>query len=96
MEKLVVVLQALPFEERPFVGKDGSKQVFASRKLILSDGVDTFQAEMTGDTARANKDVQYDMTTLHRVQIQMSVRKWTTKDTNAEQYANDIRIIKMA
>lgn len=51
---------------------------------------------MTGDIARANKDVQYDMTTLHRVQIQMSVRKWTAKDTNAEQYANDIRIIKMA
>ena len=44
MEKLVVVLQALPFEERPVVGKDGSNQVFASRKLILSDGVDTFQA----------------------------------------------------
>lgn len=96
MEKLVMVLQALPFEERPFVGKDGTQQVFASRKLILSDGVDTFQAEMIGDTARANKDVQYDMVTLHRVQIQMSVRKWTSKDTNAEQYLTDIRIIKMS
>lgn len=95
MEKLVTVLKAFPFEERPYQDKNGNPQVFASRKFILSDGIDSFVAEMQGDLARANKDMQYDLSQAHSAQLQITVHPW--KDAQGvDRYSNEIKIIKLS
>ncbi len=95
MEKLVQVVQALPFQEREYKDRNGQKQMFASRGFLLTDGVDYFYAEMTGDYARLMKDLYPDTHIWHRVQMQMSAREFKDKEGNVR-YTNEIRIIKLA
>lgn len=94
MEKSVQILQQGKLNERPYTDRNGQQQVFASMSWMLSDGIDTFEAEMQGDMARAFKDVELDKAVLHRVQTQMSVREFRDKDGNIR-YSNEIRIIKL-
>ena len=94
MEKLVSVLQQFPMQERQYLDRDGQNQVFASRGFVLSTGIDTFYAEMTGDLARSQASVQFDQSTMHIVQMQTSVREYKDKEGNTR-YSNEIRITRM-
>ena len=94
MEKLVSVLQQFPFHERPYQDREGQNQVFASRGFVLSTGIDTFYAEMTGDMARSQATVQFDPAVMHIVQMQASVREFKDKEGNTR-FSNEIRITKL-
>lgn len=95
MEKLMTIQQVLETVERPYTDRSGNAQVFASKGFVLTDGIDTIYAEMTGDMARANKDTQYDLTTIHAVQMQSQARPWTDSQGVAH-YTTEVRIIKLS
>ena len=94
MERLVSIQQQFPLQERSYVDRNGQNQVFASMGWTLTDGIDTFYAEMQGDLARSFRDVHPDPSLLHRVQTQMSIREFKDKDGNSR-FSNEIRIVKL-
>lgn len=94
MEKLVSVLQQFPLQERTYLDREGQPQVFASRAFILSTGIDTLYAEMTGDLARSQASVQFDPAVMHIAQMQASVREFKDKEGNTRN-SNEIRITKL-
>ena len=94
MEKSVQIIQQGALVERPYQDRNGLQQVFASMGWTLTDGVDTFYAEMQGDLARSFRDIHPDPSLLHRVQTQMSIREFKDKDGNSR-FSNEIRIIKL-
>ena len=94
MEKIVSIQQQLPLQERNYTDRNGQQQVFASRGFILSDGIDTFYGEMTGDYARSQANVEFDTKTVHTVQAQISTREYKDKD-NKIRYQSEIRITKL-
>lgn len=94
MEKTVQIIQQGALVERPYQDRNGQTQMFSSMGFTLTDGVDTFYAEMQGDLARSYRDVHPDTSLLHRVQTQMSIREFKDKDGNSR-YSNEIRIIKL-
>lgn len=94
MEKFVTIQQQLPFNERTYQDRNGMNQVFASMGFILSDGIDTFYAEMQGDIARANKDVFFDTNIMHSVQCVITTRSWQDQSA-VTHHSNEIRIIRL-
>lgn len=94
MEKSVQIIQQGALVERPYQDRNGQQQVFASMGFTLTDGIDTFYAEMQGDLARSFRDVKLDKSLLHKVQVQMGIREYKDKDGNSR-YSNEIRIIKL-
>lgn len=94
MEKSVKIIQQLPLQERNYTDRNGQNQVFASKGYLLTDGVDSFYAEMQGDLARNYKDINFDANDLHRVQTVICFREYRDKD-NTIRYSNEIRIVKM-
>ena len=95
MEKLVIIKKVFPMQERTYNDHNGQQQIFASRGFILSDGIDTFYAEMVGDTARANAQTVFPTDQLVAAQCTIVQRTW--KDSQGvERYSNDIRINKLA
>ena len=52
MEKLVMIREQLPLQERNYTDRNGQPQVFASVGFVLTDGTDTFYAELTGDSKK--------------------------------------------
>lgn len=94
MEKIVTIQQQLPLQERSYTDRNGQQQVFASRGFVLSDGIDTFYGEMTGDYARSQANVQFDQQTFHTVQAQITTREYRDKENNTR-YQSEIRITKL-
>ena len=94
VEKSVQIIQQGALVERPYQDRNGQQQVFASMGWTLTDGIDTFYAEMQGDLARSFRDVHPDPSLLHRVQTQMSIREFKDKDGNSR-FSNEIRIVKL-
>ena len=93
MEKTVVIVEQLPLSERSYTDRNGQPQVFASRGFVLTDGIDTFYAEMTGDKARTCPEM--DKNKLHRVQCQLMERSYTDKD-GVLHHATEVRIVNFA
>lgn len=78
MEKLVTILEQYPLASRPYTAKDGTPLVFNSRGFLLSDGIDEFYAEMTGDAALSCPD--YDPGQLHAMQGYLRHRTFVDKN----------------
>ena len=85
-------------EERPVVARnytaqDGTQKTFYSKGFILTDGIDEFYAEMTGDMAR---DAQpYDATLIHKMQGYNKQRSFTDKNGQTR-FENQIIITRMS
>ncbi len=92
MEKLVTILEQFPLSARPYTAKDGTPMVFNSRGFLLTDGIDEFYAEMTGDAALACPE--YDRNMLHKVQACIKTRAYTDKN-GATRYENQVVIMKL-
>lgn len=92
MEKTVVIVEQLPLSERNYTDRNGQTQVYASRGFILSDGIDTFYGEMSGDKARACKEL--DKSQLHRVQCQLQERSYNDKD-GVLHHQTEVRILNL-
>ncbi len=87
-----MIKEQLALSERNYTDRNGQPQVFASVGFVLTDGIDTFYAELTGDRARACPTL--DKTTLHWVQTEMTCRTWND-NAGIMRYATEVRINKI-
>ena len=93
MEKVVSSTKVQPLKERSYINGHGDNEVFVSRGFVMTDGIDTFYAEATGEYAR-QLPTEIDTTVCHSVQLQMSSRPYQDREGQTR-YSNEIRIIKL-
>ena len=92
MEKFVTIINQGAHTSRQYTAQDGTQKTFHTMGFILSDGIDEFYAEMTGDMAR---DCQpYDRTLMHRMQGYIKQRPFTDKN-GMERHENQIYITNL-
>ena len=94
MEKVVTITKVQPLKERSYINGNGDNEIFVSRGFVMTDGIDTFYAEATGEYAR-QLPTEIDTTVCHSVQLQMSSRPYQDREGQTR-YSNEIRIVKMA
>ena len=78
MEKLVSIISQGAHSQRQFNGKDGQPTVFHYMDFVLTDGIDTFHAQATGNLAQALQPL--DPNVLHMVQCHISHRTFDRTD----------------
>ena len=93
MEKLVRIIDQLPLSSRAYTAQDGTPRTFHSRGFLLTDGIDEFYAEMTGDAALSCPEL--DRTVLHAVQAQIRQRAYQDKN-GTTRYENQVYITRIA
>ena len=94
MEKFVRIISQSACTQRQYTDKGGQPTVFNFVDFILTDGIDTFLGEVTGE--RAVNCPVYDRSHLYRVQCSMVVRDWMSQQTGEQMQATTIYIEKIA
>ena len=95
MERTVRIMQQSPLVTRNYMDrKTGDQKVINSVTLKLTDGIDTFLGEITGE--RAVNCPQYDPTRLYQVQCSMVVREWNSQQTGEAMQATTIYVDKIS
>lgn len=91
MEKTVRILSQSGLITRQYLDKKtGEQKVINSVTLKLTDGLDTFLGEITGE--RAVNCPKYDPQYIYRVQCSMVVREWNSQQTGEAMQATTIYI----
>ena len=93
MEKTVRILEQSQLATRKYTDKrTGEERVMTAVTLRMTDGLDTFLGEITGE--KAISCPQFDPTRLYRVQCSMLVRSWVSQ-TGEQMQATTIYIDKI-
>ena len=93
MEATVRILNQSPLVTRQYMDrKTGEQKVINSVTLRLTDGIDTFLGEITGE--RAVNCPKYDPQYLYQVQCSMVVREWNSQQTGEAMQATTIYVDK--
>lgn len=74
MEKLVSIIAQGEHESRQYNDRNGQPTVFHYMDFVLTDGIDTFHAQATGNLAQALQPLDKDI--LHKVQCHISHRTY--------------------
>lgn len=94
MERTVRILSQSPLATRQYMDrKTGEQKVMNSVTLKLTDGIDTFLGEITGE--RAVNCPKYDPLYVYRVQCSMTVREWNSQQTGEAMQATTIYVDKI-
>ena len=94
MEATVRILNQSGLMTRQYLDKKtGEQKVINSVTLKLTDGLNTFLGEITGE--RAVNCPKYDPQYLYRVQCSMVVREWNSQQTGEAMQATTIYIDKI-
>lgn len=94
MENLVRILAQSQLNTRQYVDKKtGEQKVINSVTLKMTDGIDTFLGEITGE--RAVNCPKYDTQYLYHVQCSMVVREWCSQQTGEAMQATTIYVDKI-
>jgi len=94
MEKTVKILNQSDLIKRQYLDKKtGEQKVINTITFKLSDGIDTFLGEITGE--RATNCPKLDPTRNYRVQCSMVVREWNSQQTGEAMQATTIYIDKI-
>jgi hypothetical protein len=94
MEATVRILNQSPLATRQYMDKKtGDQKVINSVTLKLTDGLNTFLGEITGE--RAVNCPKYDPQYLYKVQCSMVVREWNSQQTGEAMQATTIYIDKI-
>ena len=94
MERIVRILNQSPLATRQYMDKKtGEQKVVNSVSLKLTDGIDTFLGEITGE--RAVNCPKYDPQYIYSVQCSMVVREWNSQQTGEAMQATTIYIDKI-
>ena len=94
MEKTVRIISQTGVVSRSYTDKrNGEQKTITSRSFRLTDGIDTFVAEMTGE--KALNCPTFDAHQLYRVQCTMVTREWTSQNGEAN-VANSIYLDKIS
>lgn len=95
MESTVRIISQSDLTSRQYTDRrTGEPKTTNYVTLKLSDGVDTFVGEITGE--RAASCPKYDPQRLYRVQCSMVVREWNARDTGEPMQATTIYIDKIS
>ena len=95
MERTVRILSQSPLATRQYMDrKTGEQKVMNSVTLKLTDGLNTFLGEITGE--RAVNCPKYDPQYLYQVQCSMVVREWNSQQTGEAMQATTIYIDKIS
>ena len=95
MERTVRILQQSPLATRQYMDrKTGEQKVINTVTLKLTDGIDTFLGEITGE--RAVNCPQFDPQYQYKVQCTMVVREWNSQQTGESMQATTIYVDKIA
>ena len=94
MDATVRILNQSPLVTRQYMDrKTGEQKVINSVTLRLTDGIDTFLGEITGE--RAVNCPKYDPQYLYQVQCSMVVREWNSQQTGEAMQATTIYVDKI-
>ena len=94
MESTVRILNQSALSTRKYVDKETREEkVVNAITLTLTDGIDTFLGEITGE--KAVKCPRFDLSREYRVQCTMTVRKWNSQQTGELMQATTIYIDKI-
>ena len=94
MEATVRILNQSGLMKRQYLDKKtGDQKIINSVTLKLTDGIDTFLGEITGE--RAVNCPKYDPQYLYRVQCSMMVREWNSQQTGEAMKATTIYVDKI-
>ena len=94
MEATVRILNQSPLVTRQYMDrKTGEQKVINSVTLRLTDGIDTFLGEITGE--RAVNCPKYEPQYLYQVQCSMVVREWNSQQTGEAMQATTIYVDKI-
>ena len=95
MEAIVRILNQSALATRQYVDrKTGEQKVIHSVSLRMTDGIDTFLGEITGE--RAVNCPKYDPQYLYQVQCSMVVREWNSQQTGEAMQATTIYVDKIS
>ena len=95
MEKTVRILEQSGLATRKYTDKKtGQEKVMNAVTFKLTDGIDTFLGEVTGE--RAVTCPVFDKNHLYKVQCSMVVRNWTSEKTGESMQATTIYIDKIS
>ena len=95
MESTVRIMNQSPLATRQYTDKKtGEQKVINSVVLKLTDGIDTFLGEITGE--RAVNCPKFDPQHQYRVQCSMVVRDWTSQQTGEAMQATTIYVDKIS
>ena len=95
MERIVRILNQSPLATRHYMDrKTGEQRVINSVTLKLTDGIDTFLGEITGE--RAVNCPKYDPQYIYKVQCSMVVRDWMSQQTGEQMQATTIYVDKIS
>ena len=94
MEATVRILNQSGLMTRQYLDKKtGDQKVINSVTLKLTDGLNTFLGEITGE--RAVNCPKYDPKYLYKVQCSMVVREWNSQQTGEAMQATTIYVDKI-
>ena len=83
MESTVRILNQSALSTRKYVDKETREEkVVNAITLTLTDGIDTFLGEITGE--RAVNCPKYDPQYIYKVQCSMVVREWNSQQTGEQ------------
>ena len=95
MEATVRILNQSGLMTRQYLDKrTGEQKVVNSVTLKLTDGLNTFLGEITGE--RAVNCPKYDPQYLYQVQCSMVVREWNSQQTGEAMQATTIYVDKIS
>ena len=93
MEATVRILNQSPLMTRQYMDKKtGEQKVINSVTLKLTDGLNTFLGEITGE--RAVNCPKFDPQYVYKVQCSMVVREWNSQQTGEAMQATTIYVDK--
>ena len=94
MEATVRILNQSPLMTRQYMDKKtGEQKVINSVTLKLTDGLNTFLGEITGE--RAVNCPKFDPQYVYKVQCSMVVREWSSQQTGEAMQATTIYVDKI-
>ena len=94
MEATVRILNQSPLMTRQYMDKKtGEQKVINSVTLKLTDGLNTFLGEITGE--RAVNCPKFDPQYVYKVQCSMVVREWNSLQTGEAMQATTIYVDKI-
>ena len=94
METTIRILNQSPLTTHKYTDRKTSEQkVIKVVTLKMTDGIDTFLGEITGE--RAVNCPKYDPQYLYKVQCSMVVREWISQQTGEAMQATTIYVDKI-
>ncbi len=96
MEKNVRIISQGALQQRNWTSPKGENVVISSVELVMTDGIDTFVAEVNDQKAIAINQEPLDQDALYGVQIKMTVREWKNEQTQMMNHATNIRVVNIS